>query len=299
MRRPRTRIEERGIVSRLDRRRPAVRWTMRISSAVVLTVLVLVSGGPLLWLAKSAVSTTQDILRDPFGWWPSGIAWENLSRAWTTIHIDLYLMNTVWVMLGSWFLSLLVALTGAYVISVLRPWYAGILSGAVLATLFIPGAVSLVALYLTVLDVPLLHVNLLNTFWAVWLPHSANAFNVLVLKRFFDSLPREVMEAAEIDGAGPFRVFLMIVLPMSRPIIGVVSLLTVIFAWKDFLWPLLVLPRAEKQPLSVALPRLEEIAETSLLMAGMFIAVVIPVVLFVVFQKQFLHGAGQAGALKG
>lgn len=291
--------QERGIVSRLDRQRPLVRWSMRLSAVVVVATLVLIAGGPLLWLAKSAVSTTQDIIREPFGLWPSGVAWENLPRAWSTIHIDQYLVNTLWVILGSWFLSLAVAVTGAYVISVLKPWYAGILSGAVLVTLFIPTAVSLVALYLTVLDVPLLHVNLLNSFWAVWLPHSANAFNVLVLKRFFDSLPREVMEAAEIDGAGPFRVLFSIVLPMSKPVLGVVSLLTVIFAWKDFLWPLLVLPKAEKQPLSVALPRLEEIAETSLLMAGMFIAVIIPVALFVVFQKQFLHGAGQAGALKG
>ena len=291
--------QERGIVSRLDRQRPLVRWSMRLSAVVVVGTLILIAGGPLLWLAKSAVSTTQDIIREPFGLWPSGVAWDNLPRAWSTIHIDLYLVNTLWVILGSWFLSLTVAVTGAYVISVLKPWYAGILSGAVLVTLFIPSAVSLVALYLTVLDVPLLHVNLLNSFWAVWLPHSANAFNVLVLKRFFDSLPREVMEAAEIDGAGPFRVLFSIVLPMSRPVLGVVSLLTVIFAWKDFLWPLLVLPKAEKQPLSVALPRLEEIAETSLLMAGMFIAVIIPVALFVVFQKQFLHGVGQAGALKG
>ena len=292
-------MQERGIVSRLDRQRPLVRWSMRLSAVVVVGTLILIAGGPLLWLAKSAVSTTQDIIREPFGLWPSGVAWDNLPRAWSTIHIDLYLVNTLWVILGSWFLSLTVAVTGAYVISVLKPWYAGILSGAVLVTLFIPSAVSLVALYLTVLDVPLLHVNLLNSFWAVWLPHSANAFNVLVLKRFFDSLPREVMEAAEIDGAGPFRVLFSIVLPMSRPVLGVVSLLTVIFAWKDFLWPLLVLPKAEKQPLSVALPRLEEIAETSLLMAGMFIAVIIPVALFVVFQKQFLHGVGQAGALKG
>ena len=292
-------MQERGIVSRLDRQRPLVRWSMRLSAVVVVGTLILIVGGPLLWLAKSAVSTTQDIIREPFGLWPSGVAWDNLPRAWSTIHIDLYLVNTLWVILGSWFLSLTVAVTGAYVISVLKPWYAGILSGAVLVTLFIPSAVSLVALYLTVLDVPLLHVNLLNSFWAVWLPHSANAFNVLVLKRFFDSLPREVMEAAEIDGAGPFRVLFSIVLPMSRPVLGVVSLLTVIFAWKDFLWPLLVLPKAEKQPLSVALPRLEEIAETSLLMAGMFIAVIIPVALFVVFQKQFLHGVGQAGALKG
>ena len=156
--------QERGIVSRLDRQRPLVRWSMRLSAVVVVGTLILIAGGPLLWLAKSAVSTTQDIIREPFGLWPSGVAWDNLPRAWSTIHIDLYLVNTLWVILGSWFLSLTVAVTGAYVISVLKPWYAGILSGAVLVTLFIPSAVSLVALYLTVLDVPLLHVNLLNSF---------------------------------------------------------------------------------------------------------------------------------------
>ena len=112
-----------------------------------------------------------------------------------------------------------------------------------LATLFVPPIVLLVPLYLTVVDVPIVHWRLINTFWAVWLPAGASAFNVILVKRFFDNLPREIFEAARVDGAGPFRLFWSIVLPMSRPILGVVSVFAVIATWKDYLWPLLVLPR--------------------------------------------------------
>ena len=125
-----------------------------------------------------------------------------------------------------------------------------------LGTLFVPAVVLLVPLYLTILDVPIVARRCINTFWAVWLPAGASAFNVLLVKRFFDNLPREIFEAARIDGAGPFRLFWSIVLPMSRPILGVVSVFAVIATWKDYLWPLLVLPDPAKQPLSVRLPTL-------------------------------------------
>lgn len=290
--------EPRSILSATSRRRPGIRIALTVLAVVILGVLAVVAAGPLLWLFKSAVSTTQDILREPLAWWPSGIRWGNLSDAWTRVRIGSYLMNTVWVALGSWFFGLLVATTGGYTLSVLRPRYAGILSAAVLATLFIPGVISLVALYRTVLHVPIVGVNLLNTYWAVWLPAATSAFNLLLVRRFFDGLPRELFEAARIDGAGPVRIFVSLVLPMSRPVLGVVSLLIVVSSWKDFLWPLLVLPEPSMQPLSVALPRLQDTTETSTMMAGMFISVIVPVVLFLVFQRQFLRGAGQAGALK-
>ena len=122
---------------------------------------------------------------------------------------------------------------------------------------------------------------------------------MLLITRFFDTLPKDVFEAAKIDGAGPFQIFWRIVLPMSKPIIGVTSLITIIGAWKEFLWPLLVLPSPDLQPLSVGLYRITASAEMSLLMAGMFISVILPVVLFLIFQKQFLRSAGQAGAIKG
>ena len=111
-----------------------------------------------------------------------------------------------------------------------------------LATLFIPGIVLLVPLYLTIVHPPIIGGSLLNNYLAVWLPMAANAFNILLVKRFFDNLPREIFEAAKTDGAGPFRLFWSIVLPMSKPILGVVSVFAIIAAWKDYLWPKLVLP---------------------------------------------------------
>ena len=201
--------------------------------------------------------------------------------------------------IGSWFFSLLVATTGGYALAVLRPRYAKVIDGAVLATLFIPGVVSLVSLYLTVVQVPIIGGSLINTFWAVWLPAAASAFNVIIVQRFFASLPREIFEAAEVDGAGPVRVFVSIVLPLSKPVIGVVSLISIIAAYKDFLWPLLVLPSAQLQPLSVALPRLESSTDFAVFLAALFASVVVPVSFFLIFQKQFLSAAGSSGALKG
>jgi multiple sugar transport system permease protein len=291
--------DDRTNVSALDRSRRSVRIVTRVLAVVLLVGLVIVSFGPLLWLFKSALSTSQDILKQPFEWWPGGVQWQNLSEAWSQIRISQYLLNTVWMAAGSWFFGLLVALTGGYGISILRPRYAKVVNIGVLATLFIPGVVSLISLYVTILDVPLIGVNLVNTFWAVWLPGAASAFNVLLVARFFDRLPRDVFEAARIDGAGVFRVFWSIVLPMSRPVIGVVSLLTIVGSWKEFLWPLLVLPSPDMQPLSVGLYRISDTAPTSLLMAGMFISVIIPIALFLIFQRQFLRSAGQAGAIKG
>ncbi|MDR7110737.1 MULTISPECIES: carbohydrate ABC transporter permease [Microbacterium] len=291
--------EERSNISALDRSRRTVRIATRVLTVVLIAGLVVVAFGPLLWLFKAALSTSQDILKYPFEWWPSGIQWQNLPDAWSQIRIGQYLLNTVWMAAGCWFFGLLVALTGGYGIAILRPKYAKAVNAAVLATLFIPGVVSLISLYVTILDVPLIGVNLVNTFWAVWLPTAASAFNVLLVARFFDRLPRDVFEAARIDGAGVFRVFWSIVLPMSRPVIGVVSLLTIVGSWKEFLWPLLVLPSPDLQPLSVGLYRISDTAPTSLLMAGMFISVIIPIGLFLLFQRQFLRSAGQAGAIKG
>lgn len=293
-----TAMFDRGVLSSHDLRRSPVRIGVRGVQALILVGLLCASLGPLVWLAKASVSTTQDTIRQPLGLWPSGIQWGNLADAWSRVEIGQYLQNTFWVAGGSAAFTLLIALTGAYALSVLRPRYGTVVTAAVLATLFIPGVISLVPRYLVVLDMPILGISLLNSFWAVWLPNAASAFYVLLAKRFFDNLPRDVLEAARVDGAGPVWLFVSIVLPMSRPLIGVLALLAVIEGWKEFIWPLLVLPNPDKQPLSVALPRLTETSELSMVMAGLFISVIVPVLLFFAFQRQFLRAAGQAGALK-
>lgn len=290
---------DRGILSVSDTRRRSVRVTARLTHTVLLVSLILVGLGPILWLAKSAITPTQDTLREPLALWPNGVDWSNLAEAWTRTDIDKFFLNTVIVAVGVWVVQVVVATTAGYALSVLRPRYGKIVSGRVLATLFVPSIVLLVPLYLTIVQPPLLGQSLINTFWAVWLPAGANAFNVLLVTRFFDSLPREVFEAARMDGAGPYRLFWSIVLPMSKPIIGVVSVFAVIGAWKDFLWPMLVLKNPDLQPLSVRLPQLQQFIELDVFLAALAISTVIPIVLFIIFQRLFLNGAGMGGAVKG
>jgi len=290
---------ERSVISPHDLTDPKRRIVVTIIGVVLLILLIVGSVGPLFWLFKAATSTTTESLSQPLALWPSGFHFENFVVAFEQVQFGKYLLNTVWVCLGSWFFSILVATTGGYALSILRPGYAKVIEGAVLATLFIPGVVSLVSLYLTVVEVPIIGGSLINTYWAVWLPAAASAFNVIIAQRFFSSLPREIFEAAEVDGAGPVRIFVSIVLPLSKPVIGVVSLISIIAAYKDFLWPLLVLPSAQLQPLSVALPRLESSTDFAVFLAALFASVVVPVSFFLIFQKQFLSAAGSSGALKG
>jgi multiple sugar transport system permease protein len=294
-----TNTEERAILSPADWRRGRVRRPMRTVHTILLVVLVLVGLGPILWLAKSAITPTQDTLRAPLEVFPHGVDWANLATAWTRVQIGHFFANTVIVAIGSWLCQMIVATTGGYALSVLRPRYGKVVYWLVLSTLFVPAVVLLVPLYLTILNPPLIGHSLLNSFWAVWLPAGASAFNVVLVQRFFDSLPREVFEAARVDGAGPVRMFFSIVLPMSKPILGVVSVFAILAAWKDFLWPLLVLPDPVHQPLSVRLPALASYIELDVFLAALAISTAIPIVLFLVFQRMFLRGAGLSGAVKG
>lgn len=292
-------LEERTAISWADRRRPHVRWTLRIAQTVILIGLLISGAGTLLWLAKSSVSTTQDIISAPWEWFPHGVHWENLAVAWNDLQVGRYLANTAIMAAGAWIANVVVTTTASYVLSILRPRWAPVLSGAILATLFIPSIVALVPLYVTIIRVPGTQISLLNTFWAVWLPAAASAFNILIVKRFFDAIPREIIEAARMDGAGAVRVFWTIVLPFARPIIGVVSVLAILASWKDFLWPKLVLQDPDLQPISVALPRFANTTELSVQMAAMFLGLAIPVILFLLFQKQILRGVSLSGGTKG
>jgi multiple sugar transport system permease protein len=290
---------ERGALSDSDRRLTRVRVPFVVGQVVVLIGLVIAGLGPLLWLLKAAISPTQDSIRSPLAWFPSGeVQWGNLATAWQQGHIGYYLGNTAMIAAGTALASLIVCTTAGYVLSMLRPRWGAVLSAGILATLFVPHIVSLVPLYLTVLKVPVVHTNLTNTFWAVWLPPAASAFNVLIVKRFFDGIPREYFEAARIDGAGSIRVFTSLVLPLSRPILGVVVLLSIISSWKDYLWPLLVLTNPDLQPVSVALPKIAKVTELNIQLAGLFLALLIPVLLFLVFQRAFLRGVGLSGGIK-
>ena len=295
---------DRGIVSATEWSTPRIRFPLATVQLILLILLLICGLLPILWLMKSAFTPTQDTLTQPLALFPHGATFGNIAAAFgINIKIQAYFLNTIWVAAGAWVVQIVVSTTGGYALSILRPKYGRIVSGLVIATLFLPAIVLLIPLYLTILHPLVIGASLLNTFWAVWLPSGASAFNVVLVMRFFDSLPREIFEAAETDGAGPFRLFWSIVLPMSKPVIGVVTVFAIINTWKDFLWPNLVLPGgsdpASIQPLSVRLPAIQGTTEFGPFLASLAIATLIPIIMFLVFQRTFLNGGGFGGAVKG
>jgi len=289
----------RGLISNAEWRTPSVRWGIGTLQVLLLVGLVVGGLGPILWLAKSAVTPTIDTITNPMALFPHGTAWSNLREAWSTVHVGRYFWNTIVIAFGSWATQIVVATTGGFALSVLKPKYAKVVNALLLTTLFVPAVVLLVPLYIEIVHPPLVHHSFIDSYWAVWLPAGASAFNVVLVKRFFDNLPHEIFEAARIDGAGPFRLFWSVVLPMSKPIVGVVSIFAVLASWKDFLWPLLVLTNPNMQPLSVRLPAIQSQTSLGVFLAAMLIACLVPVAGFLIFQRSFLRGSGLGGAVKG
>ncbi len=288
-----------GLVLSADWRRPSVKWGLGTAHTLLLVLLIVVGLGPILWLAKSAITPTQDTLSNPMAIFPHGTDWSNISNAWSEVDIGLYIWNTIVIAFGSWLCQIIVATTGAFALSVLKPRWGRVITAMLLTTLFVPVVVLLVPLYVEIVHPPVISHSFVNSYWAIWLPAGASAFNVIIMKRFFDNIPREIFEAARIDGAGPFRLFFSIVLPMSKPVLGVVSIFAVLASWKDFLWPLLVLTNPSKQPVSVRLPTIEGQTDLGVFLAAMLISCLVPIVGFLIFQRSFLRGTGLSGALKG
>ena len=288
----------RSLISDSELRRRPVLYRVVLTALAVLFVLLFVF--PLYWMVTGAVKTPVELAQPvptlvPHSWHPG-----TYLDAWRKLDIGRYLLNTAFYAIGGWLVQLIVDVAAAYALSKLRPRFGNLILGGMLASLMLPAAALLVPSYLTVADVPLLHLNLLNTPWALWLPGAANAFNIYVLKRFFDQIPDELLDSAGIDGAGRLRMLWHVVLPLSRPVLAVVSIFAIIGAWKDFLWPLLVLPDPGAQTISVALSRLafNGYVTPNEMFAGLAIASIPMVVVFAVFQRSILSGLS-AGALKG
>lgn len=272
-----------------------VYWSVLTLSLVLFTVAFIV---PLYWAATGAMKSSTELAQNPPTYVPESWHPENYTKAWREMDLSRYFLNTVLLAGGAWLVQLAVQIPAAYALSKLRPRFGNLVLGLMLVTLMMPATALLVPVYLTVVDVPLVNRNLINSPSAVWLPAAANAFNIYILKNFFDRIPDELLDAAKVDGAGPLTTMWRVVLPLARPIIAVVSILSIVTAWKDFLWPLLVLPDPAQQPLSVFLQRVAQDTPLNSLVAGLVMASLPLVALFLVFQRHIIAGLS-AGSLKG
>jgi multiple sugar transport system permease protein len=270
-------------------------WTVLVAVVIGFTIAFVF---PLYWMVTGALKSPDELAQIPPSFFPSTYDFGVYADAWDQLQLGVFLRNTVLYAGGAWLFTLAVDVTAAYALSKLRPFFGKVILGAMLATLMIPPMVLLLPTYLVAKDVPIFHWDLLNTPWAIWLPAAANGFFVFLLKRFFDSIPRELLEAAEIDGASPLRILWSIVLPVSRPILGVVSILSVVTVWKDFVWPLLVLPETDKMSISVGIASLSAQMPQNVLIASLVIASLPTILVFFVFQRSIMAGL-TAGSLKG
>ncbi|MDT0446147.1 carbohydrate ABC transporter permease [Streptomyces johnsoniae] len=272
-----------------------VYWSLLVVVLLLFTIAFII---PLYWMVTGGMKSSPEVARNPPTYIPEEWHPGNYSDAWDQLELARYFGNTVMLIGGAWLLGLAVQLPAAYALSKLRPRFGNVVLGLMLITLMVPATALLIPTYLTVTDVPIFGANLINSPAAVWLPAAANAFNIYVLKNFFDQIPDELLDAARIDGAGAFTTMWRITLPLSRPIIAVVSILSITALWRDFLWPLVVLPDPAKQPITVYLQRIADSTSLNMLIAGMVLASIPLVVIFLIFQRHILSGL-TAGSLKG
>jgi multiple sugar transport system permease protein len=288
----------RTLISRASLNRRGGKRAYWVSLSAILLVFTLVFLFPLYWMITGGFKPTQELIKNPPDLLPLHPQVSAYQTAWTELHMGRLLLNTLIYAGGALALQLTFCVAAAYALSKLRPVLGNVILGMMLGTMMIPAAILIIPQYLTVLDLPLVHWNLINTPWVIWLPSVANAFNIFLLKRFFDSIPQDLLDAAAIDGAGPLRSLRSIVLPMSRPILGVVSIFTVITVWKDFLWPLLTLTDPNRMTLNVGVNNAAANMQENVLIAGLAMASLPTIVFFLFFQRNIMAGL-TSGAMKG
>ncbi|MFJ6912615.1 carbohydrate ABC transporter permease [Streptomyces sp. NPDC101133] len=291
-------MSTRTLVSPAQLARPRGKALYWVVFGLVVALFTVVFLGPMYWMVSSGFKNTQEAVQTPPTLFPESFQPDNYSQAWTVMDLASLLGNTLFYAFGALAFQLVFDVAAAYSLSKLRPVLGKAILGLMLATLMIPATVLVVPQYLTVLDVPIFERNLLNTPWAIWLPSVTNAFNIFLLKRFFDSIPRELLDAASMDGASPMRTLWSIVLPISRPILGVVSIFAIVGVWKDFLWPMLTLPDPAKQTLNVGIYSLSNGVPVNVLIAALTMASLPTLVIFLIFQRNIMSGL-TAGGLKG
>jgi multiple sugar transport system permease protein len=284
--------------AQLNRRRGKI--TYRIVFTVVIVVFTLIFIGPLYFLFSDGLKSTQEAIANPPTLYPHHVHLSSYTDAWSRFDVGKLLVNTLYYAFGALVFQLVFDVAAAYSLSRLRPVFGNAIFFAMLAVLMIPATVLVVPQYITVSDLPLVHWNLIGSPEAIWLPSVANAFNIFLLKRFFDSIPGELLAAAAVDGASPLRTLRSIVLPISRPIIGVVSIFALVGVWRDFLWPLLVEQgySPTRETLNVGLYQATQINPQNEILAASAMAAIPTIIFFLIFQRNIIAGL-TAGGLRG
>ena len=279
-----------SVARRIARRAPW--WGLLL----LLAVLALVWIYPFVWMVSASLKSSLEVFTAGLGIVPDRFAWENYSRAWNDANFSRYMVNTVLITVSTVLIVVVRCALCGYVLGRYRFRGAKVIVGILVATLFVPTGYTIIPIVKLSMELGLL--NSL-TGMVLALSGAANVSAILIYAGYFRQLPKELEEAAVVDGAGFLRVFFQIMLPLSMPVTATVALLTFLSTWNAFFLPLVFsFSRPELRTLSVGMQAFvgENATDWSGMAAAGVISIVPIVALFLFLQRYFVEGI--AGAVK-
>lgn len=261
----------------------------------VLVLVVIINLFPILWIILSSFKSTEEFFALPPTLIPKKMHFSKLVDVWKEIDVFRMYVNSLIMASGDLLFSLVSNGLCGYVISRLKPKGSKLLFALILWTMMMPSSLNMVPLFKTFLDFPLLHLNFTDTYFPMWIMSAANCYYILLFKNFFDSIPASFVEAAKIDGCSNFKIFLRIIIPMSVPIVMVVSIFTVTHSFDNFLWPYLVLKDSSLYTTSVKLYYLKSIVSVDKQVVATLFAIIPSAIVFFIFQKKIMDNSMAAG----
>ncbi|MEV4014057.1 carbohydrate ABC transporter permease [Nonomuraea angiospora] len=273
-----------------------IRRVQRLTAYALLVLASAASLLPLLWMLTTALKPSGAVLEFPPRFIPDVFTWSNFPDAWTSLPFSTFLVNSVVVTTLSIVGNLISCILPAYAFARLRSRMRGMAFTLMLGTMMIPAQVVIVPRFLLFSQL-----DLVDTFWPLFLPNFfGTALYIFLLRQFFTTIPQELVEAARIDGAGELRILWRIMIPLSKPAIATVTLLSFVGAWGEYIDPLIYLRSTENYtiPLGISLFRGQYSDDYNLMMAVSILALVPVIVVFLAAQKYFIRGimlTGMAG----
>ncbi|MEV5612730.1 carbohydrate ABC transporter permease [Streptomyces sp. NPDC052225] len=267
--------------------------TARVLALTVLTIAALVWLLPMAWAVLTAFKSEQDA-SNPLKWlWPEhGFTLQGFSSVWERGDLPLWMLNSLLISAAVTAITVLVSAMAGYAFS--RTVFAGRRGLFVLtiAAVLVPPQILIVPWFRQMLTL-----HLLDTYWAVILPQTVAPVMVFILKKHFDSLPRELEEAARIDGAGHWRIFWSVLLPLSRPMLAAVAIFVFIGAWNNFLWPFVSTSDPDLMTLPVGITSVKDAygVQYAQTMSSAVLAALPLVVVFVFFQRHIVKSVATTG----
>ncbi|MBN9252629.1 MAG: sn-glycerol-3-phosphate ABC transporter permease UgpE [Mesorhizobium sp.] len=262
----------------------------------VLLVGILVVAFPIYYTFVASTHTLQTILRPPLPLLPGGEFWNNYSEALLGgvnriggVGVDVLLFNTLVMALGIAIGKICISILSAYAIVFFRFPLRMVFFWLIFITLMLPVEVRILPTYKVMVDL-----NLIDTYAGLIVPLIASATATLLFRQFFMTIPGELVEAARVDGAGPWRFFFDILLPLSRTNIAALFVILFIYGWTQYLWPLLVTNHNDMNTIVIALRKMVSFADADtqwhLVMVTAMLAIVPPILVVVAMQRWFVRG---------